>query len=372
MSVLSKINESKSTRARVALGAVLATVAAGGVMGIAMHKNVTIDVDGSTQSVSTMALSVESLLSSQGIDPVDGDKVTPALDSGFDDGQTITVHRKKTLTLDIDGRSEVVTTNAVTIDQLLAERGLAHAADLPNFQPHAAMPVKGGVVDLAMPKKVQLTDGTAVSRPTVAAQTVADLLATLGNPLVATDKVVPPANTPVSANMKINVTRIRTETSTVNEAVAPPEVKKNDPTLIKDRKVVVKKGKPGQARVTYNITTVNGKVVKRERLQSVVLAAPVAATVRVGTKPGAPFVPYGVWDALAQCEATGNWAINTGNGFYGGVQFDQNTWDRWGGQEYAPRADLATREEQIAIAKKTQAAQGWGAWPSCSSRLGLR
>ena len=60
-------------------------------------------------------------------------------------------------------------------------------------------------------------------------------------------------------------------------------------------------------------------------------------------------------------------AINTGNGFYGGVQFDQNTWDRWGGQEYAPRADLATREEQIAIAEKTLAAQGWGAWPACSA-----
>ena len=79
-----------------------------------------------------------------------------------------------------------------------------------------------------------------------------------------------------------------------------------------------------------------------------------------------------VWDDVAQCESGGNWSINTGNGFYGGVQFDQNTWERWGGLEYAPRADLATREEQIAIAKKTQAVQGWGAWPSCSSKLGLR
>ncbi len=119
--------------------------------------------------------------------------------------------------------------------------------------------------------------------------------------------------------------------------------------------------------------TIKDRELERDKLTSEVLSEPVAATVRIGTKPGAPFVPPGsVWDALAACEATGNWAINTGNGFYGGVQFDQNTWERWGGLEYAPRADLATREEQIAIAKKTQAVQGWGAWPSCSSKLGLR
>jgi hypothetical protein len=79
-----------------------------------------------------------------------------------------------------------------------------------------------------------------------------------------------------------------------------------------------------------------------------------------------------VWDQLARCESGGNWAINTGNGFYGGVQFDQNTWERNGGLRYAARADLATREEQIAIASVTQARQGWGAWPVCSGRVGAR
>ena len=75
------------------------------------------------------------------------------------------------------------------------------------------------------------------------------------------------------------------------------------------------------------------------------------------------------WDQVARCESGGNWAINTGNGFYGGVQFDQNTWASSGGLRYAPRADLATREEQIAIAEVTQARQGWGAWPVCSLRI---
>ena len=67
-----------------------------------------------------------------------------------------------------------------------------------------------------------------------------------------------------------------------------------------------------------------------------------------------------IWDAIAGCESGNNWAINTGNGYYGGVQFDQNTWERQGGLRYASRADLATREEQIAIATVTQQRQGWG------------
>jgi murein DD-endopeptidase MepM/ murein hydrolase activator NlpD len=72
------------------------------------------------------------------------------------------------------------------------------------------------------------------------------------------------------------------------------------------------------------------------------------------------------WDRLAQCESSGNWAVNTGNGFHGGVQFHPSTWNEFGGQQYAPRADLATREQQIAVAEKVLAEQGPNAWPDCS------
>lgn len=81
---------------------------------------------------------------------------------------------------------------------------------------------------------------------------------------------------------------------------------------------------------------------------------------------------YGVWDRLAQCESGGNWGINTGNGYYGGLQFSHSTWLAYGGGQYAPTANHATREQQIEIAKRTQASQGWGAWPACTSRLGIR
>ena len=77
------------------------------------------------------------------------------------------------------------------------------------------------------------------------------------------------------------------------------------------------------------------------------------------------------WDRLAECESSGDWAINTGNGYYGGLQFSASTWSAFGGDAYAVRADLAPRAEQIATAEKTLAVQGWGAWPACSAKLGL-
>ncbi|GAA0910258.1 transglycosylase family protein [Streptomyces thermoalcalitolerans] len=78
----------------------------------------------------------------------------------------------------------------------------------------------------------------------------------------------------------------------------------------------------------------------------------------------------GVWDRIAQCESGGNWHINTGNGYYGGLQFAAGTWRAYGGTAYAPTADRATRAQQIEIATRVQRAQGWGAWPVCSVRAG--
>jgi hypothetical protein len=80
----------------------------------------------------------------------------------------------------------------------------------------------------------------------------------------------------------------------------------------------------------------------------------------------------GVWDRLAQCESGGNWAINTGNGYSGGLQFLGSTWLAYGGGEFAPRADLATRGEQITIAERIRGDVGYSAWPACSRSLGLR
>ncbi|MCG7582862.1 transglycosylase family protein, partial [Mycolicibacterium sp. OfavD-34-C] len=77
----------------------------------------------------------------------------------------------------------------------------------------------------------------------------------------------------------------------------------------------------------------------------------------------------GEWDQVARCESGGNWAINTGNGYHGGLQFSPSTWSGHGGGEFAPAAYLATKEEQIAVAERVLASQGKGAWPSCGGPL---
>ncbi|WP_405667300.1 transglycosylase family protein [Streptomyces sp. NBC_01166] len=79
-----------------------------------------------------------------------------------------------------------------------------------------------------------------------------------------------------------------------------------------------------------------------------------------------------VWEKVAACESTGNWHINTGNGYYGGLQFTRSTWAAYGGTAYAERADLATKDQQIAVAEKVLGGQGPGAWPTCSVRAGLK
>ncbi|HSR23383.1 MAG TPA: transglycosylase family protein, partial [Candidatus Eisenbacteria bacterium] len=101
-------------------------------------------------------------------------------------------------------------------------------------------------------------------------------------------------------------------------------------------------------------------------------AAAVAVTTPVVGVAGGAHAATGPWDRLAQCESGGNWHINTGNGFYGGLQFTASTWRAYGGGAYASRADLASREAQIAVAEKVLAGQGWGAWPVCSVKAGLR
>jgi Transglycosylase-like domain len=95
-------------------------------------------------------------------------------------------------------------------------------------------------------------------------------------------------------------------------------------------------------------------------------AARAPAPSRVVTYAGTS-----VWDDLARCESGGNWAINTGNGYYGGLQFSEGTWLGYGGGEFAPYAHEATREEQIIVAERLRAARGYAPWPACRAKLGL-
>ncbi|GAA2591849.1 MULTISPECIES: LysM peptidoglycan-binding domain-containing protein [Streptomyces] len=102
-------------------------------------------------------------------------------------------------------------------------------------------------------------------------------------------------------------------------------------------------------------------------LAGAALLAPLGLLAATGNAAAAD---SGVWDRIAQCESGGNWHINTGNGYYGGLQFAPSTWRAYGGTAYAATADQASRSQQIAVATKVQRAQGWGAWPTCSARAG--
>ncbi|ANY07130.1 LysM peptidoglycan-binding domain-containing protein [Pseudonocardia sp. HH130630-07] len=107
-----------------------------------------------------------------------------------------------------------------------------------------------------------------------------------------------------------------------------------------------------------------GRAIARTAVAGAVLGAPMLAVVPANAATDS------TWDELAQCESTGNWSANTGNGYHGGLQFSPTTWQAFGGGDYASSAHQASRTEQIAVAEKVLAEQGWNAWPSCSKKTG--
>ncbi|MEE1824173.1 transglycosylase family protein [Streptomyces sp. BE20] len=108
-----------------------------------------------------------------------------------------------------------------------------------------------------------------------------------------------------------------------------------------------------------------------EKAIAVAGVAGVGLALPILSATGASAAPVSTWDAVAQCEAGGNWSINTGNGFYGGLQFTPSTWKAFGGTSYAPQANQASKAQQISVAEKVLASQGPGAWPVCSKKAGL-
>jgi hypothetical protein len=151
-----------------------------------------------------------------------------------------------------------------------------------------------------------------------------------------------------------------------HEKFAAPVVEKKDHSMTKGETRLVRPGRPGVRNVTYTLVFQDHHLVAKHVDHQQVLKKPRAKVVRVGTK--AP-VTSGPWDALAQCESGGNWHINTGNGYYGGLQFSLGTWHAYGGTGLPSQH---SRETQIAIATKLRnASGGYGAWPACAARLGL-
>lgn len=141
------------------------------------------------------------------------------------------------------------------------------------------------------------------------------------------------------------------------------------PTRRKSRPAL---GIPGVSRGNYmSACADNTRKVRTTRTTAVLAGAALLAPLGLLAATGnAAAADSGVWDRIAKCESGGNWHINTGNGYYGGLQFSVSTWRAYGSSAYASTADKASKAAQIAVATKVQNAQGWGAWPTCSARAG--
>lgn len=143
-----------------------------------------------------------------------------------------------------------------------------------------------------------------------------------------------------------------------------PPVERENPKMKAGTTKVISKGRPGIREAVYVFRIRNGEILSRNIRTLDVIQRSRPRVVMVGTA-----VPAGPWDALAKCESGGNWSINTGNGYYGGLQFSLGTWRAYGGTGLPSQH---SREEQIRIATKLRNAQGgYGAWPACAAKLGL-
>lgn len=358
----------QSPALRAVLAALLLTLVASGVFALTSRKTVTLNIDGSPVTITTMKSRVGDIVAENGLQLGERDEVVPEARDSVRDAETITVRRSRPLQVSLDGQEpREVWTTAATVDEALAQLKLTDTAPAAASR-GSRLPLAGMALPVVSAKTVQINDGGVVTTVRLAAPDVGSLLTAAGAPLLQRDAVVPAASAPVTDGMQILVTRMRIEKVTERVPLAPAARRVEDPTMNISRQVVEDPGAPGVADMTFAVATVNGAVTGRLPVASTVVTPARDAVLRVGAKPGTEVPPVtngGRWDSIAACESGNNWAINTGNGYYGGVQFDQSTWERNGGLRYASRADLATREEQIAIAEVTRARQGWGAWPVC-------
>ena len=375
MTVLAKLHQTPSPMLRLVVGGLLVVLVFAGGFAVSVSKTVTLTVDGIAMRVTTMKSRVIDIVQENGY-VVDGrDDLYPAGDVQVRDTDKIVLRRSRPLQISLDGQDvKQVWTTASTVDEALAQLAMTDTAPAAASR-GSRVPLAGMALPVVSAKTAQINDGGVIRTVHLPAPNVAGLLSAAGVPLQETDTVVPSAISPVVDGMQIQVTRNRIERVTERIPLSPNARRVEDPDMNMSRQVVEDPGSAGTQDVTYAVAVVNGVETGRLPVANVVIAPARDSVVRVGTKPGTEVPPVSdgsVWDSIAGCEAGGNWAINTGNGYYGGVQFDQGTWERNGGLRFASRADLASREEQITVAEVTRERQGWGAWPVCSGRAGAR
>lgn len=384
-------------------------VGAGGGGAWAASNEVAVDAYGEETTVRTFGGTVAEILEAQGIEVQDTDLVIPGLDETVSDGDEIQVIERRPVTVTIDGVDQELLTTSTTVGDALAEVDYAAEGAAVTPAPETELTADGTEVEVVTRKTVTFVGQYGQDTFEVTALTVGEAMEKVLGDIEDTDTADVPRDTLLEDGATHSIQRVRTAERTETEEVPHETTTEEDDTLLEGKTKVTTEGKPGTIEKVYSDTVVNGEVTESELVSETTTAEPVTEVVAQGTKPApepepetrsssndssrsserssssesstgssdssssAPSAPSGsVWDRLAQCESGGNWSINTGNGYHGGLQFSRSTWQAYGGGQYAPTADKASRSEQIAIAKKTQASQGWGAWPACTKKLGIR
>jgi resuscitation-promoting factor RpfB len=362
------------------VSAVTLALVAGLVTAMALGaKTVTVSLDGQASEVSTDAATVGELLESEGIDVGERDVVAPDLDAPLDEGTRVAVRFARPVDLTVDGESKRHWVTATDVTSALDQIGVRYGDARLSTSRSATISRSGINLRVVTPKTVKIVVGKAKPREVeVAATTVEQALNMRKVNVDRWDKVSPRPGAQLKDRDTIRVTKVNVIERTVEDENLPfsTDTRSTD-ELFEGEERVVRPGRSGSRDATYRLRYVNGELQNRSLVDVADVSRPVSRIVEVGTKeeeapePAAANFAGGstVWDQLAQCESGGNWAINTGNGYYGGLQFNLQTWQAYGGSGL-PSAN--SREAQIAVAERLRAATGgYGSWPSCSAKLGL-
>lgn len=355
---------------------VLVALVLGLVAFVGNNKTVTLNVDGKVSSVQTFGGTVGQVVKGANLELQPSDKVSPATDSHVQDGSVINVNLAKAVKVSLDGAERTINTTSPTVEGLVTELGVASASEL-SVPKDAQLSVSGSFVSITTPKTVSIVADGKAGTTTTTAPSVSQVLADAGITLGASDRVSQPGHAPVVNDMVIKVSRVDvSQTAEATEPVPFETLTTEDPALAKGEKKVTQAGVAGTINKSFKLVLVDGREASRTLVAQSVSNQPVTEKVTIGTKPkpaaqaggantgaAAPaMMNEAMWDKIAQCESTGNWSINNGNGYYGGLQFDIRTWLGAGGGAYAPNASLATKAQQIDIANRVYAQRGLQPW----------
>ena len=349
----------------IALNLAIVLLVAGGTAAYgAFSKTITVTIDGQQDTVRTFGDTVSDVLAAKKITINDGDKLSPSRGSAVEDGDAISISFAKPVTLAVDGTVTEHTVYDRTVGQALDELGVEPAADAyVSDKRSAPLSRKGSQIVVSTEKSLTVVADGKSSTVTTKAPTVDKVLEAADVALDEDDEVKPGKDAFVKPDQKLKVVRIEKVTKTENVAVKFPVKVRKDPEAMQGEVDVVKAGKKGKNREKVTLVMADGKLRDRIVLTSEVLVKPVRQVESHGT---ATTPPDSVWDKIAQCESGGNWSINTGNGYYGGLQFSAATWRSVGGPGLPHQH---SREVQIKYAKILQARSGWGQWGCAHARF---